>query len=245
VTLANLQQESKLLADTKYEDEVTLGKMQEESKHLADTKLAAMAQLAPTSRRRSCPYQHAASSRYHGFCCIECRRGEKKHTRNCTGDEDEVTLGNLQQESQLLADFKPSNAGCRHPSYHQRPRDMTVVVYVRQLVESHGLTLGVRAQERWQALADCIESCYPQTRCLHFFPHAQDQIPPRFIVNGTDGPAYVNLAERGVVGVTFLCELNKVTGIDQCMQAVVARASCCLETYRKHGHLRVLCRVPR
>ena len=99
---------------------------------------------------------------------------------------------------------------------------MTVVVYVRQLVESHGLTLGVRAQERWQALADCIESCYPRTRCLHLFPHAQDQIPPRFIVNGTDGPAYVNLAERGVVGRSSLYELNKVTGVDQCVQAVVA-----------------------
>ena len=40
---------------------------------------------------------------------------------------------------------------------------MTVVAYVRQLVESHGLTLGARARERWQALADCIESLYPRT----------------------------------------------------------------------------------
>ena len=38
----------------------------------------------------------------------------------------------------------------------------------------------------------------------------------------TDGPAHVNLAERGVVGLSSLYELNKVTGIDQGVQAVVA-----------------------
>ena len=99
---------------------------------------------------------------------------------------------------------------------------MTVVAYVRLLVKRHGLTLGACAQERWQALADCIERFYPRTRCLHLFPHAQDQIQPRFLGYGIHGPAYVNLAERGVDGRSYLYELSKVTGVDECVQAVVA-----------------------
>ena len=77
---------------------------------------------------------------------------------------------------------------------------MTVVAYVRQLIAGHELKLGEPARERWQALADCIESLYPRTRCLHLLPHAQEQIPPRFLVYGTGGPAHVDLVERGVVG---------------------------------------------
>ena len=99
---------------------------------------------------------------------------------------------------------------------------MTVVAYVRQLVESHGLTLGACARERWQALADRIESLYPRTRCFHLFPHEQDQIPPRLLVYGLGGPAHVDLAERGVDGRSSVYKLSEVTGVDQCVQAVVA-----------------------
>ena len=130
-----------------------------------------------------------------------------------------MTLGKLQQESQSLADFKPSSAGCRPPSL--KPRDMSVVAYVRQLVESHGLTLGARAGERWQALADRLESpFYPSGghRRLRLFPHAQDRIPLRFQA----ADCHVDLAVRGVDGRSSLYELSKVTGVDQRVQAVVA-----------------------
>ena len=133
-----------------------------------------------------------------------------------------MTLGNLQHDLQPLADLKPWSAGCRLPAYHLGPRGMTVVAYVRQLIESHGLKLGERARERWQALAERIECLYPRTRRLHLFPHAQDQIPPRFLVNGTGVSAHVDLAERGVDGRSSLYQLSKVTGVDQCVQAVVA-----------------------
>ena len=98
---------------------------------------------------------------------------------------------------------------------------MSVVAYVCQLVESHGLTLGARAGERWQALADRLESpFYPSGghRRLRLFPHAQDRIPLRFQA----ADCHVDLAVRGVDGRSSLYELSKVTGVDQRVQAVVA-----------------------
>ena len=82
--------------------------------------------------------------------------------------------------------------------------------------------LGARARERWQALTDRIDSLYPRTRCLHLFPHAKEKIPPRYVVYGIYSPAHVDLAERGVDGRPSLYKLSKVTGVDQCVQAVVA-----------------------
>ena len=49
------------------------------------------------------------------------------------------------------------------------PRDMTVVAYVRRLVESQGLMLGARARERWQALADHTESLLSSGQVLLVF----------------------------------------------------------------------------
>jgi hypothetical protein len=60
-----------------------------------------MTKIAHRCSRRSVPYQHAVSYRDHGFFCSACRLGEKRHTGNCTGRENEVTLGHLQNDLQL------------------------------------------------------------------------------------------------------------------------------------------------
>ena len=44
-------------------------------------------------RRDGCSFQRRSGSpRWHGFCCNACKRGEREHTRNCTGFGNRISL---------------------------------------------------------------------------------------------------------------------------------------------------------
>ena len=91
--------------------------------------------------------------------------------------------------------------------------------YIRELTSRHGLQLSDATERAWMRFEDRRGSRFrPLNSCrkLLLEPHAQDRIPDCY------QNTHIDVASRGVKGKFSLYLLPDVTGVDECVQAVVA-----------------------
>ena len=195
---------------------------------------AAFALPAAVCRRHGCPYSHKKGPRRHGYCCSECRRCGKVHTSNCSGAGAEPAAAAASPAvPAVAAAWQASPAApaatqrCQPPAVPTAAtrgimvslpaswrRDVldTPIAFVERRAARYGLALDAAAEEAWRRVGVPVLDC----RRLRLFPYAQDSIPPH--LRG----ACVDVALRGMTGHSNMYKMSCVTGVDFCVQAVVA-----------------------
>ena len=188
----------------------------------------------PGCGRSGCPHTRRwGSPRDHGYCCNACKRDEGTHTWNCTGYDYGQPLAPLATPSTWQTTLHSSGGERGFRPALPRANDVSVLQYIRDLTARHGLQLRGAPEDAWKRFEDRYTSAFmPHAQATHrrrlcLVPHAQDSIPEYFVNQ------HVDVALKGVDGkCRRLYHLGEVTGVDECVQAVVASQTATAECLR-------------
>lgn len=170
---------------------------------------------------------HGTGGRSKGQHHSAATRGDRSHYGRigrqpsrgaaAASDEEEGTDG---ADTSLWSGWQRRAGSGVRPAW-PLPAGMSVVTYIRELVSRHGLALSAPAEQAWQKFEKRLTSSFwppPERRTLHLQPHAQDRVATSEFQH-----LHIDVALRGVDGKSnLLYKLADVTGVDECVQAVVA-----------------------